>query len=134
MNVVTTTIVAGNGGDKRKRSSRMRLSISRRGSILGSSPSSPSLNGAFERSSSRATSRAEERSHSRACSRTANRISMVPESDSRERVDSDRETLFEETELIKRRPKALKELAKESEVSTVELAYQYVGSRDGQRT
>ena len=134
MNVITTTIVAGNGGDKRKRSSRMRLSISRRGSILGSSPSSPSLNGAFERSSSRATSRAEERSHSRACSRTANRISMVPESDSRERVDSDRETLFEETELIKRRPKALKELAKESEVSTVELAYQYVGSRDGQRT
>lgn len=59
---------------------------------------------------------------------------MVPERESRERVDSDRETLFEETELIKRRPKELRELAKESEVSTVELAYQYIGSRDGQKS
>ncbi|KAJ4348437.1 uncharacterized protein N0V89_009811 [Didymosphaeria variabile] len=128
MNVVTTTIVAGNGGDKRKRTSRLRLSISRRGSILSSSPSSPSLNSQFERSSSRATSRMEERSTSRA----ANRVSVVPESWSPvDRVDSDRETLFEETELIKRRPKELKELANERDIGTVELAYQYVGSRDG---
>ncbi|KAF9731595.1 hypothetical protein PMIN06_010605 [Paraphaeosphaeria minitans] len=128
MNVVTTTIVAGNGGDKRKRTSRMRLSISRRGSILSSSPSSPSLNSQIERSSSRATSRMEERSASRA----ANRVSVVPESFSPiERVDSDRETLFEETELIKRRPKELKELANERNIGTVELAYRYVGSRDG---
>ena len=130
---MTTTIVAGNGGDKRKRTSRLRLSISRRGSILGSSPSSPSLSGTFERSSSRATSRMEERSHSRAASRTANRISIVPEGEGQERVDSDRETLFEETELIKRRPKELRELANDREVGTVELAYQYVGSRDGER-
>ncbi|KAF2444223.1 hypothetical protein P171DRAFT_28433 [Karstenula rhodostoma CBS 690.94] len=128
MNVVTTTIVAGNGGDKRKRTSRLRLSISRRGSILSSSPSSPSLNGQFERSSSRATSRVEERSTSRA----ANRVSVVPESFSPiDRVDSDRETLFDETELVKRRPK---ELANERELGTVELAYQYVGSRDGSTT
>ena len=75
----------------------------------------------------------EERSHSRAASRTANRVSIVPETEGHERVDSDRETLFEETELIKRRPKQLKELANEREVGTVELAYQYVGSRDGEK-
>lgn len=75
----------------------------------------------------------EERSHSRAASRTANRISIVPEGEGQERVDSDRETLFEETELIKRRPKELRELANDREVGTVELAYQYVGSRDGEK-
>ena len=128
MNVVTTTIVAGNSGDKRKRTSKLRLSISRRGSILASSPSSPSLNSQFERSSSRATSRMEERSTSRA----ANRVSVVPETLSPiERVDSDRETLFEETELVKRRPKDLKALANERDTGTVELAYQYIGSRGG---
>ncbi|KAF1977063.1 hypothetical protein BU23DRAFT_565217 [Bimuria novae-zelandiae CBS 107.79] len=129
MNVVTTTIVAGNG-DKPKRTSRLRLSISRRGSVLASSPSSPSLNGAFhvhERCSSRSTLRYEERSTSRA----AHRISMVPESESRERVDSDRETLLEETELVKRKPR---ELANDRDIGTVELAYQYIGSRDGKKT
>lgn len=128
LNVVTTTIVAGNGGDKRKRTSRLRLSISRTASILGSSPSSPSLNGGgSERSSSRATFRYDERSSSRA----EKRISVVPESDSRERVDSEREELFEETELIRRRPKDLTELEKDRGASTVEVAYQYIGSRDG---
>lgn len=58
----------------------------------------------------------------------------MPESlSSVDRVDSDRETLFEETELIKRRPKELQELGSDRELSTVELAYQYVGSRDGEK-
>jgi hypothetical protein len=68
----------------------------------------------------------------RSTSRAANRVSVVPESSSPvERVDSDRETLFEETALIKRRPKELKELAQARDIGSVELAYQYIGSRDG---
>jgi hypothetical protein len=59
-------------------------------------------------------------------------VSVVPESFSPvDRVDSDRETLLEETELIRRRPKELQALANERDVGTVELAYQYIGSRDG---
>lgn len=49
--------------------------------------------------------------------------------ESRDRVDSDRETLFEENELIKRRPK----VTSDRDEGTVELAYQYVGSRDGKK-
>lgn len=71
----------------------------------------------------------------RSTSRAANRVSVVPESFSPiDRVDSDRETLLEETALIKRRPKELKELANERDMGTVELAYQYIGSRDGSKT
>jgi len=110
MNVVTTTIVAGNGKDcaKRKRTSRLRLSISKRGSILPSPPNSPPLHGHYDRSSSRAASRFE----------------SVPEAERRKRVDSDGETLTEVVELIKRdRPKVP---GREGEEGTVELAYQYV--------
>lgn len=86
LNVVTTTIVAGGDNVKRKRQSRLRLSLSKRGSVLSpmSSPSTPNF---FERSASRAAVRFE----------TVNEGGAV-----RKRADSDRESLVEEDAVVRR--------------------------------
>jgi hypothetical protein len=94
LNLVTTTIVAGNANTtdnpRRKRQSKLRLSFSKRGSVVPSPLGSPAFSGFTERSASR----------------VAGRFDAVPEGSAglgrRERADSYREGLMEEAEFRRR--------------------------------